>query len=73
MINGAIIAPKDCVEKAAPIWVPVAPRLAARKVPMVTYHEPQTKNSRNIIIDNLDLRAVFISAVCLVWDKVSET
>ena len=47
-MNGAMIAPHDCVEKAWPICTPDAPRFP-RKVPNVTYHPPQIKNWRNII------------------------
>lgn len=49
IINGAMIAPNDCVENAVAIWVPVAFRLAPRNVPRVTNHDPHMKNSRNIM------------------------
>src|SRR5690606_1871650 len=63
MINGAMIAPKDCVEKAAANCAPVASRLCPRKVPRVTYQAPQAKNSKNIIRDNLNFTLEFME-----WD-----
>ena len=53
IINGAIIAPQDCVENTEPISGPEALRFLSRKVPKVTNHPPQMKNSRNIIKDSL--------------------
>jgi hypothetical protein len=53
MINGAMIAPNDCVENAADTCVPVALRLSPKKVPMVTYQDPQTKKFKNIMRDSL--------------------
>ena len=52
IIKGAIIAPQDCVEYAIPVSAPVALKLFPIKVPRVTNHAPQIKNSRNIIKDN---------------------
>src|SRR5678815_2867042 len=49
MMNGAMIAPQDCVENASPVCAPLAWKLAARKVPRVTNQQPQMKNCRNII------------------------
>jgi len=43
MMNGAMMAPKDWVEKAAAVCAPEAPRLAPRKVPSVTNQAPQIK------------------------------
>ena len=60
IINGAMIAPKDWVEKAAATCVPVASRLLPKNVPKVTNQDPQTKNSRNIIRDNLNFIEDFI-------------
>src|SRR5690606_21010927 len=60
MIKGAIMAPNDCVEKAAANCATVASRLCPRKVPRVTYHAPQTKNSKNIIRDNLNFTLEFM-------------
>ena len=45
-------APQDCVEYAIAVSHPDAPRLLPKKVPIVTNHPPQIKNSRNIINDN---------------------
>src|SRR5699024_2334661 len=59
-INGAIMAPQDWVAKAEPIWVPVALRLLAKKVPSVTNQAPQTKNSRNIITLSFVCSSLFI-------------
>lgn len=60
------MAPKDWVEKAAPIWVPLEPRLVPRNVPKVTNHEPQIKNSKNIIKDNFERVSEFIEKG-LIW------
>src|SRR5690606_19805741 len=60
MIKGAIMAPNDWVEKAAASCAPVASRLCPKNVPKVTYHAPQTKNSKNIIRDNLNLILEFM-------------
>src|SRR6478609_6540958 len=60
MIKGAIIAPHDWVEKTAAVSEPEAFRLFPKKVPRVTNHAPQIKNSRNIITDNLMRIIVFI-------------
>jgi hypothetical protein len=60
MTNGAIMAPQDWVEKMEAVSEPEACKLLARKVPNVTNHEPQIKNSRNIITDNLIRIVVFI-------------
>src|SRR5690606_24527002 len=60
IIKGAIMAPKDCVEKAAANCAPVASRLCPKNVPKVTYHAPQTKNSKNIIKDNLNFTLEFM-------------
>ena len=49
MMNGAMIAPQDCVENASPVCAPLAWKLAARNVPSVTNQQPQMKNCRNII------------------------
>src|SRR5689334_2871949 len=59
MMNGAMIAPQDCVENASPVWAPLAWKLAPRKVPSVTNQQPQMKNCRNIITLN---RAVIMGA-----------
>jgi hypothetical protein len=50
MMKGAIMAPNDWVAKAEAVWDPLAARLAPKKVPKVTNHAPQMKNSRNIIV-----------------------
>lgn len=47
------MAPIDWVRKATPTWVPVVSRFKSRKVPKVTNQDPQIKNSRNIMVDNL--------------------
>ena len=47
-----MIAPQDWVEYATAVSPPEAPRLLPKKVPIVTNHPPQIKNSRNIINDN---------------------
>ena len=52
IIKGAIIAPQDCVEKAIPVWAPVALKFCPKNVPKVTNHPPQIKNSRNIMVDS---------------------
>src|SRR5688572_16076223 len=49
MMNGAMMAPHDCVENASAVWAPLAWKLAPRKVPSVTNQQPQMKNCRNII------------------------
>ncbi|MNR05759.1 hypothetical protein D3C85_1218060 [compost metagenome] len=55
-----MIAPQDCVEKTAAVSDPEAFKLFPKKVPSVTNHAPQIKNSRNIIRDNLMRIVVFI-------------
>src|SRR5690606_8325009 len=52
MIKGAMMAPHDCVEKTLAISKPLALRLVPKKVPRVTNHPPQMKNSKNIMRDN---------------------
>ena len=49
------MAPRDWVENAREISWSFAWILAPKKVPIVTYQEPQTKNSRNIISESLIL------------------
>jgi hypothetical protein len=46
------MAPHDWVENTWPDSAPVAARLLLKKVPNVTNHPPQIKNSKNIITDN---------------------
>jgi len=60
IIKGATIAPHDWVEKTAAVSEPEAERFLSRKVPKVTNHDHQIKNSRNIMIDNLTRLVVFI-------------
>lgn len=55
IMNGATIAPIDWVENAAANWPPLAWRLLPKKVPKVTYQDPQTKNSKNIMRESLNL------------------
>ena len=55
-----MIAPHDCVEKTAAESAQEAFKLLAKKVPNVTNHAPQIKNSRNIIIDSFIRIVVFI-------------
>ena len=55
------MAPQDWVENTAAVSAPDAFRLVPKKVPKVTNHAPQMKNSRNIMVDNLILLVVFIS------------
>ena len=60
IIKGAIIAPQDWVEKAIADSAPVAFKFLAKKVPRVTNHPPQIKNSRNIMVESCNLIVVFI-------------
>jgi hypothetical protein len=59
-MKGAMIAPKDWVEKAREISWSLVIKFEPRKVPIVTYQDPQIKNSRNIITDRRDFVAKFI-------------
>ena len=54
------MAPQDWVEKTAAVSAPEAFKLFPKKVPKVTNHAPQIKNSRNIMTDNLMRIVVFI-------------
>jgi len=58
-----MIAPQDCVEKTAAVSAPDAFKLVPKKVPKVTNHAPQIKNSRNIMLDSFILLVVFISII----------
>ena len=49
------MAPQHWVENTLEISSPEAFKVLPRKVPNVTNHAPQIKNSRNIIKDNLNL------------------
>jgi len=51
-MNGAMMAPQDCVEKTFPLCAPVALRLFDKYVPKVTNHPPQIKKFKNIMTDN---------------------
>jgi hypothetical protein len=59
-MNGAIMAPHDWVEKTEALCDPLAPRLLNKKVPNVTNHAPQIKNSRNIMNESCSLVVNFI-------------
>ena len=59
------MAPHDCVEKTLPICTPEACKLLLRKVPRVTNHPPQIKNSRNIITESCRRIDDFIIAIVL--------
>ena len=59
-MNGAIMAPQDCVEYAMAVSLPEAPKLFHKNVPSVTNHPPQMKNSKNIIKDNWNFDVLFI-------------
>src|SRR5689334_6580491 len=75
MINGAMMAPQDCVEKTWPICAPLAERLLERKVPSVTNHPPQIKKFKNIMTDNCN-RVVAFMRKRLWWffgERVNET
>ena len=65
MINGAMMAPQDWVEKAIAVSAPDAPRLFPRKVPSVTNQPPQIKNWRNIIKDSCSFVVKFIWLVLI--------
>jgi hypothetical protein len=65
IMNGAMIAPHDCVENTAPVSAPLALRLFIRNVPSVTNHAPQTKNSRNIMVESWILVIFFIYEIYL--------
>ena len=51
--NGDTIAASAVVPYAAPLSVPEKLSVFSRYVPIVTYHAPQMKNSRNIITESL--------------------
>ena len=58
--NGDTIAASAVVPYAAPLSVPEKFSVFNRYVPIVTYHAPQMKNSRNIITESLSLMVCVI-------------
>jgi hypothetical protein len=70
MINGAAIAPIDCVRYARLIWVPLAERFLPRNVPIVTNHAPHMKKFKNIIKEScnrtVDFIGLFIGSIMCV-------
>jgi hypothetical protein len=48
------MAPNDCVENTLAFSNSVAFKFLLKKVPNVTNHPPQIKNSRNIMKDSLN-------------------
>ena len=66
-----MMAPQDWVEKAIPIWPPLALRLFAKKVPRVTNQPPQIKNCKNIMmLSRVRIMAMTSSFVVVVENVV---
>ncbi len=61
--NGDTIAASAVVPYAAPLSVPEKLSVFSRYVPIVTYHAPQMKNSRNIITESLSLMVCVIAVI----------
>ena len=61
--NGDTIAASAVVLYARPLCCPENFSVCSRYVPIVTYHAPQTKYSRNIITDSLIRIVEFILGV----------
>ena len=60
--NGEMIAASAVVPYVRPICSPENPN-APSQVPIVTYHAPQTKNSRNIIADSFSRTVVGMGGI----------
>src|SRR5436853_4446199 len=70
--NGEMIVAMASAPYAAPIWVPFAPRYVPMYVPSVTYHDPQMKYSRSIIVESCARTVDLIEELVLVRTKLAK-